>query len=342
MSEVVDHLAELTRLRDREVLDVTLAGAINELLHPLSVAIYRKVGEPGNERWATRARHVAGAVAATSDSAWVDIQTLPPVEDGGPRSEVFASRGAVMVAGSTHLGVFPLTTDRDVVGVLEVETAQALDLPSQRLVGGILRICHNFEALLDYSERDTLTGLLNRKTFDDTFLKATAPARADALTGTADRRGASATPGYWLGLIDIDHFKRVNDNFGHLIGDEVLLLVARLMRSTFRTHDRLYRFGGEEFLVLMRCHSDADAMQAFERLRLNIAGYAFPQVGRITISIGVTEVLGGDSPSAAFERADLAVYYAKAHGRDQVHSHARLVASGDLVTSEKLGDVELF
>ena len=88
---------------------------------------------------------------------------------------------------------------------------------------------------------------------------------------------------YWLAVIDIDHFKRVNDLSGHLIGDEVLLLLARQMRVNFRFHDQLYRFGGEEFVVLMRCTNHADALAALERFRHQIEIHAFPQVGPITV-----------------------------------------------------------
>ena len=144
-------------------------------------------------------------------------------------------------------------------------------------------------------------------------------------------------------MIDIDHFKRVNDTYGHLIGDEVLLLLARLMRACFRFHDQLYRFGGEEFVVLMRCNGEAEAALALERLRASTANHLFPQVGHITISIGFSEVRPGDTPSGAFERADKAVYHAKAHGRNQVCSHAALVAEGKLVEQvANVGDIELF
>ncbi len=140
----------------------------------------------------------------------------------------------------------------------------------------------------------------------------------------------------WLGVIDIDHFKRVNDTHGHLIGDEVLLLMSRLMRATFRFHDHLFRFGGEEFVVLMRCGSDADAAGAFERLRANVEAYLFPQVGRITVSVGFAALRPADTPSAAFERADKAVYWAKQNGRNRVAHHAELVALG-LVAEDILG-----
>jgi diguanylate cyclase (GGDEF)-like protein len=146
----------------------------------------------------------------------------------------------------------------------------------------------------------------------------------------------------WLGLIDIDHFKRVNDNHGHLLGDEALLLLSRLMRSSFRFHDHLYRFGGEEFVVLMRCDDAAAATIALQRLRSNVERYAFPQLGHLTVSIGFTQVLPSDSPASAFDRADKAVYYAKQHGRNQVQHHADLVAAGLLALESRSSDVELF
>jgi diguanylate cyclase (GGDEF)-like protein len=215
-----------------------------------------------------------------------------------------------------------------------------------RLGASILRIFRNFENLLDYSERDTLTGLLNRKTFDESFLRLNAPPGQRAglvmLPDAAGQRRHQSDASLWLGVIDIDHFKRVNDGYGHLIGDEVLLLLSRLMRSSFRFHDRLYRFGGEEFVVLMRVSQDEDAAHAFERLRHNVESYVFPRVGHITVSVGFTEVRPGDSPSAAFERADKAVYYAKQNGRNQVASHGDLIARGLLADESHTGDIDLF
>jgi diguanylate cyclase (GGDEF)-like protein len=346
MSELVDHLADLTGFRDRDILDVTLVGALKDLLRPQSVTIFRCVGELGAERWITRARLGEHDAVAKADPVWADVETLPHLHEFPARQQAMHGQSVVIVPGTPHLSIFPVTTDREVVGVIEVETVAPLSDESERMVGSILRIYRNFQALLDYSERDTLTGLLNRKTFDESFLKATSGlsgAEADSDTTTTETR-RHTPPGhrYWLGQIDIDHFKSVNDTYGHLIGDEVLLLLSRLMRSSFRFHDRLYRFGGEEFVVLMRCTSEQDAALALERMRANTVNYPFPQVGQITISIGFTEVKLGDTPSGAFERADKAVYYAKGHGRNQVQSHAVLVARGDLEVESKIGDVELF
>ncbi|MDE2297490.1 MAG: GGDEF domain-containing protein [Burkholderiales bacterium] len=341
MTELVDRLAELTGQRDRDVLDATLVEAFRDILVDIeAVSIHRRVGEPGQERWLTRARLVGRDPVAQADTAWSELEDLPLLDDHPAWLAALQGERLVEVRGATHLTVFPVSTDREVVGVLEIETHQALDATRQRMVTSILRIYRNFQGLLDYSERDTLTGLLNRKTFDESFLKATAGSVMAPDDRVDGRRGAST--GYWIGVIDIDHFKRVNDTCGHLIGDEVLLLLARLMRGSLRFHDRIYRFGGEEFVVLLRCKDDDSAALAFERLRSNAERYAFPQAGRITVSIGFAEVKAGDTPGAAFERADKAVYHAKAHGRNQAQSHALLVARGELEDAPRVGDIELF
>lgn len=346
MSQVVDHLAELTGFRDRDVMDVTLVMALRDLLEPESVAIYRVVGETGDERWLTRAHLRAGDAVASADALWAKPDSLPLATDHPLRLEAMRSRSVTQVAqGGQWLYLFPIATDRDVVGVIEILSTRRLGTGSQRMVSSVLRIYHNFQGLLDYSERDTLTGLLNRKTFDESFLKVLSDIPGKHVVSpheAEDRRHDTATPHYVLGVIDIDHFKSVNDRFGHLIGDEVLLLLSRLMRGSFRFHDLLYRFGGEEFVVLMRCDEEIHAGEAFERLRVNTERYAFPQVGRITVSIGFTEVRPGDSPAAAFERADKAVYHAKAHGRNQVHNYAALVASGVIEEAQQQSDIELF
>ncbi|MFG6414731.1 GGDEF domain-containing protein [Roseateles sp. DC23W] len=345
MSQVVDHLAELTGFRDRDVMDVTLVMALRDLLEPESVAIYRCIGETGEERWLTRAHLRAGEAVATADPLWAMPESLPLATTHPLRLEAMRSRNVTQVMqGESWLYLFPIATDRDVVGVIEVLSSHRLGTGAQRMVSSVLRIYHNFQGLLDYSERDTLTGLLNRKTFDESFLKVLSemPARPAVSHEGEDRRHDVAVPHYVLGVIDIDHFKSVNDRFGHLIGDEVLLLLSRLMRGSFRFHDLLYRFGGEEFVVLMRCDEEVHAGEAFERLRLNTERYAFPQVGHITVSIGFTEVRAGDAPAAAFERADKAVYHAKGHGRNQVHNYAALVARGVIREAEQQSDVELF
>lgn len=347
---VADHLAELTGFRDRDVLDTTLAGVLRELLQPLAVTVCHRVGEGDQQRWLVRARLSEADVAASADSVWAELDELPKLEAFPARQECLTRQEPVEVPGATHVTCFPLLTDLDAVGVLEIESRSDLDADQLRAVSSMLRVYRNVQGLLDYSERDMLTGLLNRKTFDQflidilSSINSAGDDRA-ATAGTsypARRQAHSGASQHWLGVVDVDHFKQINDRYGHLIGDEVLILIATLMKSSFRAQDKLFRFGGEEFVVLLRCATDDHAREAFERLRAATEAYGFPQVGHITVSIGFTDLRPGDNPTTAFERADKAVYWAKSHGRNQVAEHADLLQRGELIETQKAGDVELF
>ena len=320
MTQLVDNLADLTALRDRDALDIALVSAVHDMLQPNSTAICRVVGDAGSERWRTCAQLLQGQSQPTCDSAWADLDSLPTLSDKPLRQQATKTHQILQTEGAPSLTLFPLKGNLDSIGVLEITTEQPLTAELKRLVSGVLRLYLNFQALLDYGERDALTELLNRKTFDGAFLKATLEQnRADLAEEQApeDRRSHAPAGTYWLVMIDIDRFKHVND--------------------------QLYRFGGEEFVVLMRCNGEDEAAAVLERLRATTEAYQFPQVGTITISIGFSEVKTGDTPSAAFERADKAVYHAKGHGRNQVCSHAALIASGDLVEqAANVGDMELF
>jgi diguanylate cyclase (GGDEF)-like protein len=143
--------------------------------------------------------------------------------------------------------------------------------------------------------------------------------------------------------MDIDKFKTINDRFGHLIGDEVLILMANLMRESFRVQDKLFRFGGEEFVALLRPAEFAHATATIERFRARVENFEFPQVGRVTISVGFTRIKLGDTPSIILDSADEALYWAKEHGRNQCHAHETLIAAGELQPPQpQTSELELF
>jgi len=342
MTQLIEYLTELTGFRDRDVIDTTLVRTLWELLQPHSVAIYRAVGSPEDQRWMMRARQSSESPDASADPLWAEFEDLPPLSEEPERCQALAGQTTTGLRRGRHVTAFPLSTDRVVFGVAEIETDAALPVQTHEMIGGILRLYRNFQSLLDYSEHDTLTGLLNRKSFDDSFSKIAAAAPSAPGTAASGRRTTLARAQYFLAMIDIDHFKSVNDRYGHLIGDEVLLLLARLMSRSFRSQDRLYRFGGEEFVVVMRCRDNADAIRVLERFRGTTERQAFPQVNQITVSIGFTRITAGDSPIGALGRADKAVYYAKEHGRNQVHGYTDLAARGEVDTTEKVGAIELF
>jgi diguanylate cyclase (GGDEF)-like protein len=144
-------------------------------------------------------------------------------------------------------------------------------------------------------------------------------------------------------MADLDNFKRINDTWGHLYGDEVLLLTAQLMQGHFRESDYLFRFGGEEFVIIVRTANEELAQRAFERFRRAVEEHLFPQVGQVTISIGVTKMDPSVFTATLLDHADKALYYAKQNGRNQVCFFENLLSSGLVETSEiVMGEIELF
>lgn len=153
---------------------------------------------------------------------------------------------------------------------------------------------------------DSLTGLNNRRWADELLASQLAQARRH-------RRPMGVL------LCDVDHFKRVNDRFGHATGDEVLQAVARTIRQTLRESDSAARFGGEEFVVMLPETDAAGVRVVAEKIRAAIEALVLPGVGRCTISIGGACTPGGRTrPADLLQRADEALYEAKAQGRNQV------------------------
>jgi diguanylate cyclase (GGDEF)-like protein len=227
---------------------------------------------------------------------------------------------------------------------LEIRDDKAFSRETVYVIGGIVGVYRNFQNLLDYSERDSLTGLLNRKTFDDQLARMlqSSHERDPRLPGQPERRQHHAQEKQWLAVVDVDHFKAVNDKFGHLYGDEVLILIANLLQSSFRAQDRVFRFGGEEFVVLLRSTTLDNAWKIIERFRANVESHIFPQVGQVTVSVGFVSISAYDSPVVTLGHADQALYYAKSNGRNRACHYDDLVAHGLLQTVASNDTAEFF
>lgn len=243
-----------------------------------------------------------------------------------------------------HVLWLPIWLHSKLTICLEIRHPSAYDGPTRELIDGIFGIYRNYQSLLDYSERDALTGLFNRKTFDEQFARhafALAPHEAHSLDSN-ERRHADEVKAHWLAVVDIDHFKQVNDQFGHLYGDEVLILLANILRTAFRSHDRIFRFGGEEFVILLRSTTLADARKIFERFRNQVQEYDFPQVGKVTVSLGFVGI-SHETPVVILGHADQALYHAKKNGRNRICFYDELVSSGVLSNEISTNDtVEFF
>lgn len=162
------------------------------------------------------------------------------------------------------------------------------------------------------ASQDSLTGIWNRGAFDKRLGEEVSRAR---------RSGRPLS----LMFLDVDHFKRLNDTYGHQAGDRVLVSVAKLIGGGLRAHDFLARYGGEEFVVLMPDTGAAPALQVAERVREAIATASFRFQGQpvgVTLSAGVSDLLEGEEAETLLERADKALYRAKHDGRNRCVSAA--------------------
>jgi diguanylate cyclase (GGDEF)-like protein len=157
------------------------------------------------------------------------------------------------------------------------------------------------------SVTDRLTGLFNRRKLDEVLDEELIRCRRYAVQ-------------FAVILMDIDHFKHVNDTHGHPVGDVVLQAMARIARERTRDADALARYGGEEFVIVCRHSTLNGAVESAERIREAIADHYFPTAGHLTASFGVAACCEIDTVATLLERADAALYRAKALGRNRVEA----------------------
>lgn len=161
---------------------------------------------------------------------------------------------------------------------------------------------------------DYLTGVANRRTV------------SRLLQRTVDQTQESSAPVSVI-LLDIDHFKFINDSFGHDVGDKILIQICNILHEHLRASDMLGRWGGEEFLIVANATDTAEAAQMAERLRIVVAQHAFEQVGQVAASFGVATSLRHDTPESLVKRADEALYLAKQRGRNRVEVALELASA---------------
>ena len=194
--------------------------------------------------------------------------------------------------------------------------------------------CHQLQ-MLQGTYRDALTGLYNRRAFNEKFLSLL------DRSSNFKRRVVNFDPTVFV-MIDIDHFKLINDKLGHLLGDEVLLLLAQLMTDSFREHDLLFRYGGEEFAMILMDITPEQAQTSLDRFREKIANYDFPDVEQVTVSVGYSNFDKSLSMDELIGQADNALYYCKTTTRNTVHCYQDLIEKGliPLTKSPKSPSIE--
>ena len=350
MKPILQNLVEMTGHRDHLRLEVSVLSTLQALSSIVQVRALEVFSKDDAlyvrpRTWMDNGQWRSAETENASDPASQPIDQIPAlntcIQERSPHAIASPRKGRYCIW-------LPLWMHDKVTSCLEIVQSRPFSAQKIDVITHVFHVYKNYQSLLDYSERDALTGLFNRKTFDEQFSR-------HALNGLSSGRPGTVTeslppeegsqPGepvqQWLAVVDIDHFKQVNDRFGHLYGDEVLILIANILRSSFRSHDRIFRFGGEEFVVLLRSTTLSTAHKVFNRFRLAVQEYNFPQVGQVTVSLGFVSTMQG-SPVEILGQADQALYYAKEHGRNQVCFYDDLVASGQLAAKVANDDVELF
>jgi len=166
-------------------------------------------------------------------------------------------------------------------------------------------LAHDVALFKEKSRMDGLTAVFNKTTFME-------------ILHDEIKRSQLLNYSLFLLVLDIDDFKKVNDTYGHAVGDAVLQATGACLKKTLRRGDIVARYGGEEFVVLMSGRSPTRARNLAEKIRNHIADMHMPKLPRITVSIGCTAYLAEESAAQLFERADNALYDAKRAGKNVV------------------------
>lgn len=349
LSSVLKMLGAMTAIRDTYLVEQSLLRTLDPMLGAMKTCLYRIDDNGGILRSLNHSRTV---VAEGGGTHRVEERVQEVTNDGKMPEEIqdlFANvrrlgKPCSRKFGNDLLICYPLRGGGVLRGYFVFQRDHATTSVEDAIINGTLDVFSNYYELLDTSQRDQLTGLFNRYSLEINLERLwdllLVQMRDKALDhGVSQRTETPHT--YWIGVLDVDHFKSINDNYGHIIGDEVLIMISRLLEKSFRKSDLLYRYGGEEFIAIITANDLEFAFKAFNRARSVIEEFVFPQVGRITMSIGFSGADSSVLPQEVISRADSSLYAAKNAGRNRVCHYDTLVAQGVLKEVES-GSIDLF
>lgn len=285
--------------------DKLTALALDELFHQFfGRTIEEAELRDASQRIERTVTEAADCIGAASQSAERYGNVLADFADGEPAGD-FSKKITTILDETRHMA----TANRKFEERLQFSSGEI----------EILR--KNLERLEREASLDGLTGIANRKRFDQVLRECMARVNSD---------GSPLT----LLMMDIDHFKNFNDSHGHLVGDQVLKLVARYVTDSLRPQDTAARYGGEEFVVILPHTDIQDALRVAETVRQSVASKKVVNrrtgvnLGQVTLSVGAALYRRGEAAAELVHRADEALYQAKAGGRNRVISESELPEGG--------------
>ncbi|MBL7004016.1 MAG: GGDEF domain-containing protein [Gammaproteobacteria bacterium] len=336
---IVDHIAGFTSLRDLELIEFSLLNTINSMLKPVCMRLLKvdRQNRPLKETSFIKDKNTV-----QQDNLKIDTESLKLINiiSNSDLNEITHKKGDNYLYANLILQF-----SQSISSYLIIEYDKKPTHAQEYLLKGIFQVYKNFNELLIDAQTDVLTGLANRKTFDETIKKVSDIVIYNNSNFPNNQRDdfEEKSNEFWLAIIDIDFFKQVNDNYGHLYGDEVLVIFSNILKQSFRETDMLFRFGGEEFVAILNNRDKEAAYQALERLRTTVEDSEFPGVGHITISIGAVKMTNDIFHVTLLEYADQALYFGKSNGRNQLNFFEDLLDQGHVqLESIDTGDIELF
>ncbi|CAD2223664.1 GGDEF family protein [Pseudoalteromonas sp. 3J6] len=337
---LLNSVIKITKNRDVDSLEYSLISTIQEFIGCKEVSVYKDVEVQGQ---LTIEQSLCLKITGEKQFEWQQRQIVTHPED----ELLSCLRSACIITVQSTDGIerrwLPITRQEKTVAAISV-VSNSLDSPSQVMLNAFCRIFENYLVILHENERDKLTGLLNRQTFEKKIkqLIEKQVLKVHSLSRGEGKRLQKYASTSWLAILDIDHFKNINDKYGHICGDEVLLILAQNMRHFFRSTDLIFRFGGEEFVIVFEpTEADSISNKMAEFLQL-VRNTSFPFIGNMTVSAGLARISPYDFPITVIENADKALYYAKNNGRDKFCIYEDLIAEQLINVQENDSEIDLF
>ncbi len=352
-SYLLNRLVSLTTIRDIELFEISLLKTLTELLKISEISMYN-LNQLSTT--CTLSTYSINMIQDENKRQFSESQEIYTSEIAIPEdimlAQLWISTTKKPYIHSHHdhyLIVYPIFGPHKIESLLSFELSHPLTENEMLMISSLLSIMYNFRSLLDENQKDKLTGLLNRQTFEESIYKIQSLSlnsdrnHADKVDKYNKRKNEESPEKLYLAIVDVDNFKSINDRFGHIMGDEVLLLLSYLMKQIFRAKDLLFRIGGEEFVAIIRTQDKEEACKVLERFRNRIEAYRFPQICTVTVSIGVTMIQKEHLvPAEIIGRADQALYHAKNHGKNQFHFYEDLLECQHIEAKKEIGTIDFF
>ena len=344
-TKVIDSLVEITKQRDSDTLGISIMATVAELIPNCFICLYKITEDLFPDSF-----QLMKSLQAKKDSDGINqyVWDMPiPHCDTlflQQHRKDLGQFNTYQSSDSRYHIFIPIFNDTKMSYAFDISSKQPLRKYIETLLA-IGKVCENFYAILSASEKDTLTGLLNRRTYEQkltTLLKGQQYKKQLSIKQPENQRILKSQNYTWLAIFDIDFFKKVNDEYGHIYGDEVLLVLSQLMKISFRANDLMFRFGGEEFVVIFEPIDKKQAQATLLKFMTKVAQHNFPMVGSITISCGFAKITPEDHPKVVLDNADKALYYAKEHGRNCLYNFEDLIEQGEVILPKAEGGIELF